>query len=287
MSAKSEAHRPHTYAGLAAYFARPLWRSPDTAAHFARLLLDSRWPWTPWWAAYSGVDRKQDRPAVRVGAKVGAATLLEGLLAPELSRLRMRRSVAAVDVTNISVTLGRMEEESWGYEAPLQLWIVCRMSELPAAKSLADWLPLAHELVDCVGAANATIGLWPSFEMAIGDTWLTRTVIDTPARDYNLGLPENFSAQVDLIQRWKKFLGRTYARHPRWGTYLNTEHLTQIGGIERIRADVEPARIDQVGELTYIQLTDSVETALTPLAGERRQRLEALMTPIILGAGRE
>jgi hypothetical protein len=90
-----------------------------------------------------------------------------------------------------------------------------------------------------------------------------------------------------LLQRSKKFVGRTYARHPRWGTYLNAAHVAAIGGEARIRAEVEPAKIDAVGELTYIQLTDSVETALTPLAGERRQRLESLMAPIILGAGRE
>ncbi|MBE7452048.1 MAG: hypothetical protein HS111_25135 [Kofleriaceae bacterium] len=40
-----------------------------------------------------------------------------------------------------------------------------------------------------------------------------------------------------------------------------------------------------MGELTYIQLTESIETgAATPVAGERRRRLEDLMAPILVGA---
>ena len=75
-----------------------------------------------------------------------------------------------------------------------------------------------------------------------------------------------------------------HTRAIRSGTYLKREHVDVIGGIDRIRAEVEPARIDQLATLTYIQLTDSVQTALTPTAGEKRRALEALMTPILVGA---
>lgn len=104
---------------------------------------------------------------------------------------------------------------------------------------------------------------------------------DTPLDD----LPADLDQQTDLLQLWWKKLGRTCARHPRWGTYLNSVHVAAIGGVERIRAEVQPARLEAVGELTYIQLTDSIETGMSALAGERRRKLQALMAPILLGAG--
>jgi hypothetical protein len=88
--------------------------------------------------------------------------------------------------------LGRMGED-WGWETPFRLWLTCRCAELPPGKSFHAWLSLAHDLVSAVGALHATLGVWPTHTMACGDTWLTRVVLDTPKREYNLGLPENFA----------------------------------------------------------------------------------------------
>ena len=110
-----------------------------------------------------------------------------------------------------------------------------------------------------------------------GDDHLTRG-------DFDLGLPEAFRAQLDAVGSHLRQIGRAYARHPRWGTYLHAEHLAAIGGVDRVRAEVAPARIEPVGALTYLQLTDSIDTALTPEAGAKRRALEALMAPILVGA---
>lgn len=61
-------------------------------------------------------------------------------------------------------------------------------------------------------------------------------------------------------------------------------HVAAIGGVARIAAEVAPAVIQPVGALTYVQLTGSIDTALTPEAGAKRRALEALMAPILVGA---
>lgn len=276
---------PHL--GLAAYFATPIRRDRDRVKFVAELLVDPRWPWLPWWASFVGLDKRDDRSSVRVGGKNGTSPLVEGFLSSRLWKLHMNRAMGDRNYTSVLLDLDRSGDEERGWEAPLRLLMTCRCIELPNSKSVDAWLALAHDLVRAVGALTGIVGVWPTYHSAVGDTWIARVVLDTVKGEYNLGLPDAFESQMHAVTRWEHRLGRTYARHPRWGTYLNAAHVAAIGGEERIRAEVEPAQIKAVGELTYIQLTESVDTALTPLAGERRRRLEALMAPIILGAGRE
>ena len=110
----------------------------------------------------------------------------------------------------------------------------------------------------------------------MSDASMLRMVLDTRWGQYELGVLPSSADRTD-----RRMIGKTYARYPRWGTYLNEAHLAAIGGAERVLADVTPARIDRIGDLTYIQLTASIETAMTVECGERRRRLEALMAPIL------
>jgi len=270
------------YLGLAAYFSEPVWTDADRVRRVASLFVDRRWPWIPWWASASGVHPRDDRSMQRVGGKNGIEPIVEIMNSPRCSTLYLDRALGDNNFSNVCLNLGRMDAT---YRvAPYQLWIRLRCHDLPDGKSIIRWLELAHELVVAVRALNATIGVWPTSSMALSDTWLTRVVLDHSKGEIDLGLPANFDEQTDLLTRNRVTLGGAHARHPRWGTYLKREHVDAIGGIDRIRAEVEPARIDQLATLTYIQLTDSVETALTPAAGEKRRVLEALMTPILVGA---
>ena len=271
--------------GLAAYFHEPLWRVPGRIEQVSKLLVDPRWPWIPWWARFSAIHKRDDRSSVRVGGKNGAAPLVEGMSSPKLSTLRMDRTLGAGNFSSVALDLGRRGEEQWS-EAAFELRIICRSADLPAGRSFESWLTLAHELVSAVGSLHATLGVWPSYYHAVSDTSLAQFVLDTPKGQYLLAPMTEFRDHQRLVSKWRKFLGRTYARHPRWGTYLNAEHVAAIGGVERIRAEVQPARIDAVGDLTYIQLTETVETALTAEGNERRLRLQELMAPILLGAPR-
>lgn len=285
MSRAVSVNNQYPHVGMAAYFERPVGESRERAEQVSRLLVDERWPWIPWYAQFVGIHKRDDTRLVKVGGKNGYTPLLEGIRSLRFQKLRMNRARGDKDYASVQLPFDP-DRLRWGYEAPYQMLITCRSAELPEGKTFAAWITLAHELVAAVGALNATIGAWPTYDHAIRDTWLTRIVLDQPTGDTALNeLPEELDAQIDLLQRWDKKLGRTYARHPRWGTYLNAAHVAAIGGADRIRSEVQPARIEAVGELTYIQLTESIATGMSPEAGERRRRLQTVMDPILLGAG--
>ena len=134
------------------------------------------------------------------------------------------------------------------------------------------WLSLVHDAVSMCGAVHGFVCVWPSFAMTMAEIGDMRIVIDSRWREVNLGVPLEAEAQSRRFSSWRHKVGRTYARFPRWGTYLHAEHLDRIGGVQRIREVVGPARIDRVGPLTYIQLTDSLESAMDAVAGQRPAR---------------
>lgn len=70
------------------------------------------------------------------------------------------------------------------------------------------------------------------------------------------------------------------ARAPEWGTYLTAAHADAIGGGAAIRAAVEPYRILEAGGVVFVQLSP-YDAALAPETEAKRQRLEALMAPIV------
>lgn len=257
------------YLGLAGYFDHALWRDPVRVQRVSELVVDKRWPSAPSYVQASGVHRRADRTSKRIDR----TRLVDALGAPELSRVRAFRTERGLRVSSFEVDTGRPGEDS-GFDAPFDVLAISRGSDA--------WLSVAHELVAEIGCVHAILGAWSSNEMCIQDVTLIRTVLDTRSGEYPLGLPEELSRQCGLVSRERGFVGRTFARHPRWGTYLNDAHIAAIGGIDRIRAEVEPAQIARVGELTYIQLTEGVETAVSPESDERRRKLEALMAPIVV-----
>ncbi len=271
---------PHV--GVAIYYATPPATVAGRIERLAQLLTDARWPWLPWWASYTAVDKRNDRSSIRVGGKNGTAPLLDGMSSPTMRTLHMNRARGDGNFTTVLLSLLRAGNPG----TAMSTWITCRSAELPPDKTFEDFIALTHDLVLALGSRHATIGAWPTFSHARCDTWQTRMILDTPKGDINLGLPSDFSEQLSLLSEWGFLLGETYARHPRWGTYLHPGHVAAIGGLDRLRAEVAPARLDAVGDLLYVQLTDSIDTAMSPLATEKRLALEGLMAPILLGAER-
>jgi len=276
---KVSVNNSFAHVGVAMYFLTEPGADDTRAARLAELLIDSRWPWLPWWASYTARDKREDRSAVRVGGKNGVAPLLEGIASPRLWTLYMNRAKGDGNFTSVALDLRHV-----GSPAALQLLITCRSTELPKDKTFPAFLALVHDVTLVIGARHAIIGAWPTYDHAVGDTWLTRMVLDTPKGDIRLGLPALYDAERDLVSKWRSSIGDRYARHPRWGTYLHPGHLAAIGGVERIRAEVAPAVIEPVGDLTYVQLTDSIDTAMTTEAETKRRALQALMAPILVGA---
>ena len=277
---RERAKIPVPHVGVAAYFTEPIFADPPRIERLANLLVDHRWPWAPCWLRYASSDKRNDSKAIRIGGKSGVLPLIEALARRDLLTVHLNRSAGSDDHCTVALTLS-----DYG-DRPLarSLRITCKAIDLPAGKTFESFLALTHEILDAVGAETATVGAWPTFNQAIGDTWLTRIILDTPTGDLDLGTPGAFVAQRDLASSHRYVLGRTYARHPRWGTYLHAGHIAAIGGVDRIRAVVEPAVIAPVGPLTYVQLTPSIATAMTAEAEAKRQAFEQLMAPILPGA---
>lgn len=273
---------PHV--GFVAYFPAVNWRQESKAKALANLLVDARWPWVPWWASFSGKTKQDAIKSKRVGGKNGSQPLVEGLLSDDLTKLYMDRAKGDGNFTSVSLDLDASKVDP-RHETPYQLRITCRTADLPPGKTFEAFVALLDDLVTLLEARHAVVGAWPSFDWAIADSWTMRTVLDRAKGEVILSPGGKFQEQISLASSWKLFFGRTYARHPRWGNYLNDVHLEKIGGVERIAAEVAPAVVRRVGELTYVQLTASVETGMSAEAGAKRDKLEALMAPILPGAG--
>jgi hypothetical protein len=79
----------------------------------------------------------------------------------------------------------------------------------------------------------------------------------------------------------ERALGVTYARFPRWGTLAGRAHVERIGGIEAIVSAVHPAVIRPLGEGVYVQLTETVATALSDESLGKQARFTELLAPLL------
>src|SRR5690606_19479007 len=122
----------------------------------------------------SGLHKRDDRKVGRVGGKHGAAPIVDALLSDKVMTLRLNRARGEGDYTSVMLNVDREREQK---ELGYQLRVTCRSAELPAGKSFEAWLELMHELLVEVGALHATIGAWPTYDLAMADTWLTRVVL--------------------------------------------------------------------------------------------------------------
>jgi hypothetical protein len=274
---RARAKIPVPHLGVAAYFTEPVWKDQTKAERLAPLLVDPRWPWAPWWMYYTATDKRKDSKAIRVGGKHGTETLTATLRRTDLLLVELKRATGENNHCAAVLTMTDYGDRTLASS----LQITCRASDLPAGRSIEDFLALIHEILDVVCAETAVIGAWPTRDYAICDVSFLRMVLDTPKGDINLGLTGEFARQRDLGSSVRYQLGRAYARFPRWGTYLHAGHLAAIGGLERVRAVVDPAVVQRVGALTYLQLTPSVDTAQSPEAEAKRRALEELMAPIL------
>jgi hypothetical protein len=64
-----------------------------------------------------------------------------------------------------------------------------------------------------------------------------------------------------------------------WGTFLSETHVERLGGVARVRAEAPVALVEQLDQLTYLQLTERVDD--TPESSLRALRafLEPLLPP--------
>lgn len=266
------------YLGFAGYYSTRLCDDRGRAERVASLLVDPRWPWPPWWAKFSLRDQflKTTRSRKVVGAK-GAAFLREGMGSPDYRKLFVyRSSKEADDFAGAELETG---QRSFGTkkEKPFESWGGTDGDNLPEGKSLGSWVELIHELMVALDVGSATIPVLKGRTACLNDVTLnTRVTLSNV--DFE---PPDFPRQNSRAIFWRNKLGGTYVRHPRWGNYLGRAHLDTIGGLDRIRDEVAPARIVELGDLVFIQLTEDPHDAITAECERKRRALEAVMAPIV------
>lgn len=266
------------FLGFAAYHGTRLCDDRAHAERVASLLVDRRWPWPPWWAQFSARDKflKNTRSRKVVGNK-GSAFLADGMTSAEYWRVMLyRSSEEATAFSHADLDTGQRIIGA-DREMPFDASGGTHGYELPDGKSLSAWVELVHDLMVALDAGSATIPVFSGRVSCLYDATLGVRVTQSHV-DFT---PPDYPRQNSRAIHWRYKLGGTYVRHPRWGNYLGREHVSKIGGLERIRSEVAPAQIVELGKLIFIGLTDDPRDALTVECERKRSALEALMAPIV------
>lgn len=146
--------------------------------------------------------------------------------------------------------------------------------QLTRQKSVQDWTDVMHELVAALRAKHAILGVFDNPDATMSDVAMMGITVNGRS-------PHPYPRQVGWASVAMGDIGGKYVRHPRWGNYLLPRHLDAVGGLARVRAEVEPHEVREVGELIYVQLT-SFGDALTEVCEAKRRALEAILAPILV-----
>lgn len=269
------------FLGFAGYYATRICEDRARAERIASLLVDDRWPWPPWWAQFWLRDKfgKSTRSRKVVGTK-GAAVIADGIASPDHRRLSLYRSSdESDDFSHADLYTGR-RVICVDHETPFDVWGLTHAYDLPTGKDLGAWVRMVHELMVAIDVASATIPVFKGKVSCLNDVTLSRRVTLSGV-DF---VPPDYPRQNERAIHVREKLGGTYVRHPRWGNYLGRGHIAKIGGLDRIRAEVAPAQIVELGNLVFVALTNDPRDALTAECERKRSALEALMAPIVAPA---
>jgi hypothetical protein len=270
------------HVGFATRYAVPLVTSPDRAERVASLLLDPRWPWPP--TSLSTVLLEpftKHTNTRRLGAKTGQERLANSIQDPTVRVVMLScHSLESKNHAHVRLDTGTHALSSW--EQPFKASGQTRAHDLPDGKAIDRWIELMHELMVALDVASAILPLYATATAVLADTMMGSIVSDSRwTGRTNLGPGDEFSNQNDRANYWRDLLGATYVRNARWGTYLRDHHVEAVGGLDRIRREVDPARVTALGSLTYFQLTETLDEGLTDACEAKRRAFDVLLAPIL------
>jgi len=267
--------------GFAARYATRLVDSPDRANRVAALLVDSRWPWlaSSFTAGELAILTKSS-PAVRVVGEKTAKRIADAILDPTRRIIRIKKVTRDEQFTQASVDTGTFVLSSW--DQPFSATGHTRGHDLPEGRTVEGWISLIHDLMVAINVASAILPVYATASAISADILLMSIVRDSRwTGTTDLGPGEDFAEQNDRANYWRDLVGAKYVRNARWGTYLRDHHIDAVGGLDRIRREVVPARIDRLGELVYFQLTESIEDALGPACAAKRRAFDIVLAPLL------
>jgi hypothetical protein len=251
--------------------------------HVAELLVDDRWPWSPWWVCSTQVGSltKETRSKRVAGGAKGAAHLATTILDPKTATMwfscRKRGESLAIALLETGRTMIGCD---WRYR--LKTYGQTRAHALPEGRTIESWISLIHELMTTLDVANAVLPVYATDAAVHADLTFGSIILDSRwTGRTDLGPGPSFSEQNDRANWWRRELGASYVRNARWGTYLRDHHVEAIGGLDRIRREVAPARVTVLGPLVYFQLTETVDEALTDACEAKRRAFDTLLAPIL------
>jgi hypothetical protein len=217
----------------------------------------------------------------RLGAQTGQQRLANSILDPTVRVVLLScHSLESKNHAHVRLDTGTHALSSW--EQPFKASGQTRAHDLPDGKAIERWIELMHELMVALDVASAILPLYATATAVLADTMMGSIVRDSRwTGDTDLGPGGEFSEQNDRANYWRDLLGATYVRNARWGTYLRDHHVEGIGGLERIRREVSPARVTQLGPLVYFQLTETVNEGLTDACEAKRRAFDVLLAPIL------
>lgn len=267
--------------GFAARYATRLVDSPDRANRVAALLVDSRWPWrASSFTAGELANLTKSSPAVRIGSEKAAKRMADSILDPTKRLIRLKKVTRDEEFSEASIDTGTFALSTW--DQPFRATGHTRGHDLPEGHTVEAWISLVHDLMVALDVASAILPVYETDSAIFADIMLMSITRDSRwTGTTDLGPGEDFAAQNDRANYWRDLLGAKYVRNARWGTYLRDHHIDAVGGIDRIRREVEPARIDRLGELVYFQLTESIADAVDAACDAKRRAFDAVLAPIL------
>jgi hypothetical protein len=259
--------------GLYCIYSEPIVARTD---EIVALMTDVRWPWQGQLMHIGNIPGGPRAPQVK--GKIPIAKLrdaIRGALdAPSATNVRIACSKQqALDHAWMRVQTGR--EDIFRYKIPFELMAMTRAENVPAGKSIASWIELAHDFVRTVRGVHGVIVVTRNDWHLSDELWLGQSAIDgKPTHEHG---PE-----IQRVSRNRRELGTKWVRPAQWGDYYSAAAMAAIGGRAAIERAVAPAVIREVGDLTYVQLSERVEDALAPATEAKRRALGELIAPIVV-----
>lgn len=267
--------------GFAARYSIRLVESPDRAKRVAALLVDARWPWPPSsLSTGETVDLTKTTRPVRIAGEKGGKRIADTILDPTRRILRLTQVTRDEQFSEAWIETGTVALSSW--DQPFRASGHTRGHDLPEGRTVEGWISLVHDLMVTLDVASAILPVYETATAISSDVLLMSITRDSRwAGTSDLGPGDEFAEQNRRAKYWRDVVGAKYVRNARWGTYLRNHHIDTVGGLERIRREVEPARIDRLGELVYFQLTETIDDALGPACAAKRRAFDAVLAPIL------
>ncbi len=256
--------------GFVGYFSKPIAQDLKLVERLFCLLADKRWPWLPRLAEYAVSDGGKKSKKIPIAKRTQLA-LVEAFVDESFYRLSI--DLSRDDKKNISSVAIDTGSNASSYALPFSCEFQTRGYGMKKGKDVQGWIDLMHDFVKALQITHAVLPVFGNQDACTSDITGIKISLD--------GVPAHPRPNERLLDSvWRDNLGVGHLRHPRWGTYLNKNHIEKLGGVALIQKKIDPFLVKDFGGLTFFQLT-SIEDCLSLNAEEKRLAFSELAKPLL------